>query len=86
MGNRAGPGWKLLVIASEANTLAHVNEQKEQFLVIGLAMLAVLIVFYVGFFIVLNVRARAGCEQQSRRTARNTRCSDYQNRRGRLPP
>ena len=54
-----GPGWKLLVVASEANTLAHVNEQKEQFLVIGLAMLAVLIVFYVGFFIVLNVRARA---------------------------
>lgn len=61
-----GPGWKLLVVASEANTLAHVNAQKEQFLVIGLAMLAALIVFYIGFFIVLNIRARA----MSRRVAK----------------
>ncbi len=61
----AGPGWSLVVLAPAANILADATSLRDLLRDVGLAMLAILLVFYVGFFLFLIWRARA----MSRRVA-----------------
>lgn len=54
-----GPGWTLVVIAPEARIFAQANRLREMLNVAGLAMIGLLLIFYVLFFAYLNRRARA---------------------------
>ena len=60
-----GPGWHLVVMAPAAGIFAHANALRDQLQTVGMAMLAILLVFYAGFFLFLTYRARA----MSRRVA-----------------
>ncbi len=61
----AGPGWSLVVLAPAANILADANSLRDMLREVGIAMLAILLLFYIGFFLFLIWRARA----MSRRVA-----------------
>lgn len=60
-----GPGWNLVVVAPAKDILADATSLRASLRNVGLVMLAVLIVFYAGFFVFLTLRARV----MSRRVA-----------------
>lgn len=61
----AGPEWKLIVLTAEADVLGEATSLREQLAFISYAMLAILVVFYLGFFAFLWARSTA----MSRRVA-----------------
>lgn len=61
----AGPGWHLVVLAPETAILAEATQLRSELYAVGAAMVAVLLLFYIAFFVFLSVRARA----MSRRVA-----------------
>lgn len=58
-----GPGWTLVVLAPASSILADAHALRSQFRTIALGMVAILLVFYAGFFVFLIVRARAMSER-----------------------
>lgn len=49
----AGPQWKLIVLTSEESLLSGATELRDELALVSWAMLAILIVFYLGFFLFL---------------------------------
>ncbi|MBF9149687.1 sensor histidine kinase [Novosphingobium jiangmenense] len=54
----AGPQWRLVVIAPQANIIAEADALRDQLRTIGWSMAGALVVFYLGFFIFLYRRAK----------------------------
>ena len=55
----AGPQWKLIVLTSEESILTGATTLREQLAFVSKAMLAILVVFYLGFFLFLWRRSVA---------------------------
>ncbi len=55
----AGPQWKLIVLTSEESILTGATTLREQLGLVSKAMLAILVVFYLGFFLFLWRRSVA---------------------------
>ncbi|ESW61225.1 MAG: ATPase [Rhodobacter sp. CACIA14H1] len=60
-----GPNWKLVTLTSEESVLSGASTLREQLALVSKAMLAILVLFYLGFFLVLWRRSAA----MSRRVA-----------------
>lgn len=58
-----GAGWSLVVMAPSSEILAGATELREEFETVGLAMLALLLVFYLIFFLFLYRRSQIMSEQ-----------------------
>lgn len=54
----AGPEWRLVVVAPQANIIAEADSLRDQLQTIGWSMAAALVVFYLGFFLFLFRRAK----------------------------
>lgn len=54
----AGPEWRLVVIAPQANIIAEADALRDKLHTIGWSMAGALVVFYFGFFIFLYRRAK----------------------------
>ncbi len=54
-----GPGWRLVLLAPTSTIYASATSLREQLIFIGFVMVGILLVFYLGFFGYLFVRARA---------------------------
>lgn len=50
--------WYVISLIKEENILHDINELKNEYLKIGYSMIALIIFFYVGFFIFLNLKAK----------------------------
>lgn len=55
----AGPQWKLIVLTSEASLLTGATTLRDELALVSWAMLAILILFYLGFFLLLWRRSVA---------------------------
>lgn len=55
----AGPNWKLVTLTSEESVLSEATTLREQLAFVSKAMLAILVIFYLGFFLVLWRRSAA---------------------------
>ena len=55
----AGPQWKLIVLTSEESILTGATTLREQLALVSKAMLAILVLFYLGFFLFLWRRSVA---------------------------
>lgn len=64
-GTVEGPSWKLIVLRAEAAVLGEARSLREQLAFISYVMLAILVLFYLGFFAFLWTRSAA----MSRRVA-----------------
>lgn len=60
-----GPEWKLIVLAAEASVLQEATDLREQLSFVSKVMIAILVLFYLGFFAFLWTRSAA----MSRRVA-----------------